>query len=70
MAIRAPDGANKKATKITDINAFTQFLFEQKKSQFLHFYCVKFFGPEIRSCKFFDKSQVCFGLEQLLSRQA
>ena len=33
------------------------------------FFVCKIFGPKIRSCKFFDKSQVCEGPRESVCRQ-
>ena len=45
---------------ITNLDIYAVLLLA-KKSQFTRFFVSKIFGPKIRSCKFFDKSQVCSG---------
>ena len=58
--------SNKEATKITDFNAFILFLFEQKYSQFTHFYYVKFLARKFGRVIFFvDKYQVCPDLQMI-----
>ena len=47
------------ATKITEINAFTLFLFKVKIVKIYTLLVCNIFGPKIQSCNFFDKSQVC-----------
>ena len=50
--------SNKKASKINDICAFSLFLFLVKIGAIYPLLVCKAFGPKIRTCKFFDKSQV------------
>ena len=43
---------------ITNVDIYAVLLLA-KKSQFTRFLVCKIFGPKIRSCKMFDKFQVC-----------